>query len=57
MLRVFRIWFAHAEGSARADPLQAEDPPLAEKTPGICRSKKIEIEKAHKGAVSWAKAS
>ena len=46
-----------ALGSALADPLEAEDPPLAGKTPGIYRPEKIEIEKAHKGAVSWAKAS
>jgi len=33
------------------------DPPVAEKTPGICRFEKDRAEKAHKGAVYWAKAS
>jgi len=44
-------------GSALADPLEAADPPMAEKTPEIYRPKKIAIEKAHKGFVYWAKVS
>jgi len=49
------ILVCRTAGSALADPLEAEDPPLAGKTPEFIRlrwnmslRKKIEIEKAHK---------
>ena len=34
------ILICRATGSALADPLEAEDPPMAGKTPEICRSEK-----------------
>ena len=34
------ILVCRTAGSALADPLEAEDPPLAGKTPEICRSEK-----------------
>ena len=45
------ILVCRALGSALADPLEAEDPPLEEKRLKYVAPKKIAIEKAHNSSV------